>query len=216
MLVQKDTKLVFDGNAQDFYIGLDDGTDDLLIGLGSAVGTTPAIAIDENLDIVTSGVINTTVAHDGGDTSITINNSAAGGSTDETASILFQHNGATGGGIQSLRQDDYSTGTKEDAQLVFLISKNGANAERMRLNDDGKLMIFETANAKMSAGITINQLGNDDEILAFKSSDIAHGVTDTTETDTWGVFRKVDGATGGMEILGLSDTSQSGLRFFFN
>ena len=65
----EDTKLVFDGNAQDFYIGLDDGTDDLLIGLGSAVGTTPAIAIDENLDIVTSGVIKTTVAHDGGDTS---------------------------------------------------------------------------------------------------------------------------------------------------
>ena len=42
-----DTKVVFDGNAQDFYIGLDDSADDLLIGLGSAVGTTPAIHIDE-------------------------------------------------------------------------------------------------------------------------------------------------------------------------
>ena len=44
-----DTKIVFDGNAQDFYIALDDSADDLLIGLGSTVGTTPAIAIDENL-----------------------------------------------------------------------------------------------------------------------------------------------------------------------
>ena len=44
----EDTKIVFDGNAQDFYIGLDDSADDLLIGLGSAVGTTPAIHIDEN------------------------------------------------------------------------------------------------------------------------------------------------------------------------
>ena len=43
-----DTKLVFDGNAQDFYVGLDDSADDLLIGVGSAVGTTPAIAVDEN------------------------------------------------------------------------------------------------------------------------------------------------------------------------
>ena len=43
-----DTKIVFDGNAQDFYIALDDSADDLLIGLGSTVGTTPAIAIDEN------------------------------------------------------------------------------------------------------------------------------------------------------------------------
>ena len=45
----EDTKIVFDGNAQDFYIALDDSADDLVIGLGSTVGTTPAISIDENL-----------------------------------------------------------------------------------------------------------------------------------------------------------------------
>ena len=43
-----DSKLVFDGNAQDFYVALDDSADDLLIGVGSTVGTTPAIHIDEN------------------------------------------------------------------------------------------------------------------------------------------------------------------------
>ena len=47
----EDTKIVFDGNAQDFYIGLDDSADDLLIGLGSTVGTTPAISIDENVNV---------------------------------------------------------------------------------------------------------------------------------------------------------------------
>ena len=47
----EDTKLVFDGAAQDYYMGLDDSADDLVIGLGSAVGTTPAIEIDENQDI---------------------------------------------------------------------------------------------------------------------------------------------------------------------
>ena len=41
----EDTKLVFDGAAQDFYIGLDDTDDDLKIGLGSAVGTTPVITM---------------------------------------------------------------------------------------------------------------------------------------------------------------------------
>jgi len=46
---EEDTALVFNGNAQDYYIGLDDSADDLLIGKGSTVGTTPAIAIDENL-----------------------------------------------------------------------------------------------------------------------------------------------------------------------
>ena len=45
----EDTKIVFDGNAQDYYIGLDDSADDLVIGLGSAVGTTPAISIANQL-----------------------------------------------------------------------------------------------------------------------------------------------------------------------
>ena len=48
---EEDQKIVLNGAAQDYYIGLDDGTDDLMIGLGSAVGTTPAIAIDENQKI---------------------------------------------------------------------------------------------------------------------------------------------------------------------
>ena len=47
----EDATILFDGNAQDFYIALDDTADDLLIGLGSTVGTTPAIAIDENLKV---------------------------------------------------------------------------------------------------------------------------------------------------------------------
>ena len=44
----EDTKLVFDGNAQDYYMGLDDSADALVIGLGSTVGTTPAITINSS------------------------------------------------------------------------------------------------------------------------------------------------------------------------
>ena len=47
----EDTSIVFDGNAQDFYVGLDDGDDVFIIGLGSTVGTTPVISIDTNKDI---------------------------------------------------------------------------------------------------------------------------------------------------------------------
>ena len=43
----EDTSIVFDGNAQDYYIGLDDTDDDFKIGLGSAVGTTAHVVIDE-------------------------------------------------------------------------------------------------------------------------------------------------------------------------
>ena len=62
----EDAALVFDGNAQDFYIGLDDSADDLVIGLGSAVGTTPAISINEDRDVtISDGAIDFDVAsHD--------------------------------------------------------------------------------------------------------------------------------------------------------
>jgi len=62
----EDQKIVFDGNAQDFYVGLDDTTDDLIIGLGSAVGTTPAISINEDRDVtISDGAIDFDIAsHD--------------------------------------------------------------------------------------------------------------------------------------------------------
>jgi hypothetical protein len=79
----EDTAIVFDGNAQDFYIALDDSADDLLIGLGSTVGTTPAISIDENLAISTYGDITMT----GTTPTLTIGDAGA-----EDAKIVFDGN----------------------------------------------------------------------------------------------------------------------------
>ena len=79
----EDTKIVFDGNAQDFYIALDDSADDLLIGLGSTVGTTAAIAIDENLQITTGGDI----VMGGATPTLTIGDAGA-----EDAKIVFDGN----------------------------------------------------------------------------------------------------------------------------
>ena len=79
----EDAALVFDGNAQDYYIALDDSADDLLIGLGSTVGTTPAISIDENLAIKTYGDITMT----GTTPVLTIGDAGA-----EDAAIVFDGN----------------------------------------------------------------------------------------------------------------------------
>ena len=53
-----DTYLNFDGNAVDYRTGLDDGTDKLEIGAGTAHGTTAAIAIDSAADMILGGYIN--------------------------------------------------------------------------------------------------------------------------------------------------------------
>ena len=61
---EEDTMLVFDGNAQDYRIGLDDGTDVLEIGIGAAHGTTPALIIlpDTSIEIFDSLSINKQIA----------------------------------------------------------------------------------------------------------------------------------------------------------
>ncbi len=43
-----DKKILFDGNAQDYHVGLDDSADSLIIGKGSALGTTSHIVTDAN------------------------------------------------------------------------------------------------------------------------------------------------------------------------
>tara|TARA_R100000808_G_scaffold24978_1_gene60097 strand:- start:1102 stop:2706 length:1605 start_codon:yes stop_codon:yes gene_type:complete len=49
----EDTMLLFDGNAQDFRIGIDDGSDMLEFGIGNAHGTTTTMAFDatQNIDV---------------------------------------------------------------------------------------------------------------------------------------------------------------------
>ena len=43
-----DKKILFDGNAQDFHIGLDDSTDSLTMGLGSTLGTTSHMVLRDS------------------------------------------------------------------------------------------------------------------------------------------------------------------------
>jgi len=53
---EEDTMLVFDGHAQDFRIGLDDGTDTLEIGQGSSHGSNTAIAVNSSGQVTTFNI----------------------------------------------------------------------------------------------------------------------------------------------------------------
>ena len=61
----EDAKIVFDGNAQDYHIGLDDSADTLVIGKGSALGTTTSMSFDAN-GIVTKPLQPAFYAHQNG------------------------------------------------------------------------------------------------------------------------------------------------------
>jgi len=59
--------------------------------------------------------------------------------------------------------------------------------------------------SKITEGLNLYQGASDDLILAFQSSDIAHGITTLCDTDTYGFIKKTVGASGGLTIYSLSE-----------
>lgn len=108
-----------------------------------------------------------------------------------------------------------SVGSEETIPTHFTISCEEIYSSAGKAYFDGIFFIEDDTNTDMTYGITINQLNSVKEILAFKSSDIAHGITGSadTETDTFGVFKKNSGTLGGLQIRGYGDpTYQVGIH----
>ena len=138
-----DTKIVFDGNAQDFYVGLDDSADDLVIGLGSTVGTTPAISINSDSDVtISDGAIDFDVAsHD------TSNGLKLGGTlVTATAAELNIMDGVTSTAAEINLIDG---GTARGTTAV-------ASGDGILINDAGTMRMtnVDTVKTFMASGIT--------------------------------------------------------------
>ncbi len=90
------------------------------------------------------------------------------------------------------------------------IRSNGS--DRMRLDSSGALNFGDDLqNGSLTIGININQGSNDNEIIALKSTDIAHGLTSVAETDTYGSLKKNDGGIrGGLAIYGMAESDYTG------
>ncbi|MBI4118393.1 MAG: tail fiber domain-containing protein [Parcubacteria group bacterium] len=75
----------------------------------------------------------------------------------------------------------------------------------VRFANSGNVFFGDSSNANMTQGLTINQAGADNQALAFKSSDVSHGITSLVELDTYGALDKASGDDGGIEITGYSE-----------
>jgi hypothetical protein len=72
----------------------------------------------------------------------------------------------------------------------------------------GKFSTFgESAPDCGDGGMTLQQGSNDDRILTFKSTDVAHGMTDGAETDTYAVFKKQSATLGGLQIRSFAENN---------
>ncbi|MAH47768.1 hypothetical protein CMI37_18245, partial [Candidatus Pacearchaeota archaeon] len=117
----------------------------------------------------------------------------ASGSSSQTVGNIDFLGYATDGGtltsraaIRSVTESEYRNSTLEfwtnraDEAYTkrMVIDSNGnihVNDAAHRINAAGTYFMNDTANGNMTQGLTINQGANDDEILALKSSDVAHG-----------------------------------------
>lgn len=59
------------------------------------------------------------------------------------------------------------------------------------------------------AGLTINHGADDGEAIAFKNSDVAHGITSRADTDVYGMLCKGQPTTGGIQMAGFSEATIS-------
>lgn len=85
---------------------------------------------------------------------------------------------------------------------LYRLGGSDGDAKTSRLQIGGTTSY---SNGNNTAGLTVNQSAADDECVSLKSSDVEHGMTSHTETDTYGVLKKAAGAAGGLAIQGWDD-----------
>jgi len=122
---------------------------------------------------------------------------------------------ASGGSYTYISTDETSRYSMSDGRHIFASAASGTAgntitfSEVMRMDLGGSIYIGDTANANMTVGLTINQGTNDDEAFALKSSDVAHGLTQVDETDTYFSIHKRSSTFGGVLFRVMSEDDAS-------
>ena len=124
--------------------------------------------------------------------------------------LLLNEALAVGDGTSSLptltNVGDLGTGLYfPGAGSIIGIATGGTDRHRF---DGDEVYLNDTSAAYLNAGLCINQGAEDNEIFELKSSDVAHGVTDEAETDTYFVARKLAATTGGIQSRAFSEADQ--------
>ena len=126
---------------------------------------------------------------------------------DGTDSILAGYFNTTTNvfGVTDMWDADFDTGIQveegaDDDVLRFDVA--GSQVAQM----SGTALFWgDTINTKNTGGATFNQAGLADEIISLKSSDVAHGLTSVSETDTFAAFQKRNSAEGGLQIFSVCE-----------
>ena len=159
----EDVALIIDGNAIDFHIGLDDSSDDLVIGTGSTLGTATAINIDGGGtlattfygDVTLGGTTPTLTIGDAGaeDTAIVFDGNAQDFyiGLDDSADDLIIGLGSTVGTTPAISIDENRNVTFSDGSIdIDIASHDTSNGLKL----GGTLVTSTAAELNILDGVT--------------------------------------------------------------
>jgi len=167
-------------------------------------------SIDHDFRVESNGNANMLFV-DGGNDRVHINGSTGtrelNVSGDNTRLLLYSTNNSTGAGqLQFGDENNEQVGRIMYEHNTNAMSFHTSNAEKMRITSDGKLSTGgEAAPDVGDGGLTLQQNAIDNAALTLKSSDVAHGMTDSVETDTYATFKKQSATKGGLQIRAFAE-----------
>lgn len=186
---------------------------DSINGASIAARTISALAMPALAGDVTGTYDVTVVGNDSHDHTTTISGKAANVSDADFGDVTV----STGAwGVEDDSHNHTTASTKfvvadsfrtEKTAIIRGASKFGLEATPTYITTGGEVGVGTTVdNTKMTIGLNVNQGANDDEALALRSSDIAHGMTTEAETDVYFNITKYSGTIGGAKVQGFGDT----------
>jgi hypothetical protein len=139
-------------------------------------------------------------------------------------SPAVQFIGGTNNDTIKIYLDDWAVAGGSDLNVQLADAAGASNFEIwdstpaavLKINSDGglemisgNLYVNDTTDATVTRGVVINQGAADDTIISLKSSDVAHGITDYAETDSFSYFEKREDLEGGLLIAGLTEGDEA-------
>jgi len=233
-----DPQVIFDiGGVNKFTLGVDDSDSDRFkLAVGSALGTNDVFTIDSsgNMGFGISPPVEKFHFHGGSLKVSQLNNpDLTGGELElhgtyttpanQQVAGLLRFRGRNNAAGDPIVVDIYGTiedisAGAEKGGLRFVLQEAGADVLPLAMVGNDVLIgngasLFANPRVELDVrgSVIIDQGAADGEILAFKSSDVAHGMTTLTETDTFGTIRKGGATDGGVALQGYADTGSIGL-----
>ena len=178
-----DFRVESDGNANMIFV--DGGNNHVNIGTATDLGGVLNVAGDMNVTGSPFTLTNTT------------NNNNIDIKTTSSSSVVHAVKIHSGGLFEAKQGAIFN----EDSNNVdFRVeTNNNANAFLIDGGND-TIALNDTAPDTTEGGICFNQLGADSNIISFKSSDVAHGITGSNETDTYLTMGKASATQGGFVL----------------